>query len=51
MRTTATKQQLENAMDYVNKLYDGNVMFRNMEQVTKNRVKFTLRTKDSGDRK
>lgn len=47
MKTTATKQQLESALDYVNELYDGNVMFRYVEQLSKNRVKFTLRTKDS----
>lgn len=47
MKTTATKQQLESALDYVNELYDGNIMFRDMEQVSKNRVKFTLRTRES----
>lgn len=47
MKTTATTSQLNEALSYVNKLYDSNVMFRNIEQLSKNRVTFTLRTKES----
>jgi len=47
MRTTATKVQLTEALNHVNKLYGDNIMFRDVEQISKNRVRFTLRTKES----
>jgi len=43
MLTNATIQQLNEALSKVNEKYNGNISFRDIEQKTKNRVKFTLK--------
>jgi hypothetical protein len=45
MKTNATIQELQTALEQVNKNYSGNISFETLEQKTKNRVSFTLRAK------
>ena len=54
MITNATTDQLRQALDEVNKLYDGNVIFNRQPEPVGSRIRFTLRVKDSkkpGDRR
>ena len=46
--TNATREDLQHALDAVNKKYGGNIKFRNFDSVSKNRVRFTLTVKNSG---
>jgi hypothetical protein len=43
MKTNATIAQLNEALKELNKNYDGNISFREIEQVNSKRVKFTLK--------
>jgi hypothetical protein len=45
MQTNATKEELQKALDRVNKRYDGNVTFDRFD-VQGNKVRFTLKVKD-----
>ena len=47
MKTTATIEQLNQALNFVNKQFDNNIRFKDIEQISKNRVKFTLTVNDS----
>ena len=47
MITNATTDQLRQALDEVNKLYDGNVIFNRQPEPVGSRIRFTLRVKDS----
>jgi hypothetical protein len=47
MKTNATIEQLNTALEQVNKQYDGNIAFRETKQLSKNRVKFTLTVRDT----
>ena len=47
MITNATIDQLRQAMEAVNKLYDGNVIFNRQPEPVGSRLRFTLRVKDS----
>jgi hypothetical protein len=44
MKTNATIDQLKKAMELLNKVYPS-VSFKEMEQISKNRVRFTLKAK------
>lgn len=44
MITTASIRTLENALKVVNTQYGKNIIFREIKQISKNRVQFTLRT-------
>lgn len=46
MRTTASTEDLHNALEIINKKYEGNVEFNNFQPNGK-RVSFTLKVKDS----
>jgi len=47
MKTNATIEQLQNSLNFVNKQFDGNIKFKTLEQISKNRISFTLTVKDS----
>jgi hypothetical protein len=48
MKTTATEKQLNDALNYVNSLYQDNIKFKTgPDRISKNKVKFTLTVKDS----
>jgi hypothetical protein len=47
MKTNATIEQLNEALNFVNLSFGGNIRFKNIEQVSKTRVQFTLTVKDS----
>ena len=47
MITNATTDQLRQALEEVNKLYDGNVIFNRQPEPMGSRARFTLRVKDS----
>ena len=47
MKTTATLEQLQQALDHVNTLYAGNVVFKDTKQLSPKRVQFTLTVKAS----
>jgi len=48
MKTTASIEQLNKALKAINKQYKGNIIYnREPEQISKNRVSFTLKVKDS----
>ena len=47
MFTTATIKQLNTALDYVNTLYDDNIVFKSEPILKGNRIHFTLTVKDS----
>lgn len=47
MKTNATKNQLIEALNFVNQKFDENIKFKTLEQKTKNRMSFTLRVKNS----
>ena len=47
MITTATILELNKALSLINKHYKDNIIFKNIEQISKNRVRFTLTVKDS----
>ena len=47
MITNATIQELETALEKVNKDYNNNLIFNRLEQKTKNRVSFTLKIKST----
>ena len=42
MKTNATQRELNYALHLVNKKYGGNIKFRNITQISKNRIRFTL---------
>jgi len=45
MKTNATINELQTALNIINKKYGGNISFETLEQKTKNRVSFTLKAK------
>ncbi len=47
MKTTATEQQLHDALDYVNKQYADNICFKDIKRVSAERIQFTLTVKNS----
>ena len=48
METIATKKQLNEALNHVNKQFSNNIIFKNgPEQISKNRVRFTLTVKET----
>jgi hypothetical protein len=47
MKTTATKEQLNQALNFVNLKFDNNVQFKEIKQISSKRVNFTLRVKNS----
>jgi hypothetical protein len=47
MITTASINTLTTALAMVNDQYDGNIIFREVKQISAKRVQFTLRTKNS----
>lgn len=47
MKTTATINQLNEALTFVNRSFDNNIKFKSIEQISRNTVKFTLTVKDS----
>lgn len=48
MKTTASKLQVEMAIDAVNEKYGYKLQMRNDKQISKNRFQFTLRSEKSG---
>lgn len=50
MNTNANKFELEDALIAVNKLFEDNIIFKRIEQKSKNRIQFTLRTKKSREK-
>lgn len=47
MKTNATKLQLIEALNFVNKQFDDNIKFKTLEQKTSKVISFTLTVKDS----
>jgi hypothetical protein len=47
MKTNATINQLNEALNYINKSFNGNIRFKEITQISKNRVQFTLTVRDS----
>ena len=47
MKTNAKENQLIEALNFVNKQFDGNIKFKTLEQKTKNVISFTLTVNDS----
>jgi len=47
MKTNATIQQLNEALNFVNQKFDNNVQFKEIKQISSKRVNFTLRVKNS----
>lgn len=47
MKTNATIDQLNQALNFVNKQFQGNIKFKDIEQISKNRINFTITVKDS----
>jgi hypothetical protein len=47
MKTNATKEQLNLALNFVNQKFDDNVQFKEIKQISSKRVNFTLRVKNS----
>ncbi len=47
MKTNASIQQLNESLNFVNHLFDGNIRFKDIEQISKKTVRFTLTVKDS----
>jgi hypothetical protein len=47
MKTNATKNQLIEALNFVNKSFDDNIKFKTLEQKTSKVISFTLTVKDS----
>ena len=47
MKTTANKNQLFEALNFVNQRFDNNIKFKTLEQKTKNVISFTLTVNDS----
>jgi len=47
MKTTATKLQLDEALNCVNQKFDDNIQFKNFEQISKKYISFTLTVKNS----
>lgn len=47
MKTNATIEQLNEALSFVNKTFAGNIKFKNLKQISKNQVRFTLGVNDS----
>jgi len=50
MQTNATKNELEEALIAVNEMFEDNVIFKEIKQISKNRIQFTLRTKKSREK-
>jgi hypothetical protein len=49
MYTTANIDQLNEALSVINKKYKDNIIFNRLEQMSSNRVCFTLKVKDSNE--
>lgn len=47
MKTNATINQLNEALNFVNMTFAGNIRFKEIRQISKNKVQFTLTVKDS----
>lgn len=47
MKTTATKEQLIEALESVNQKFDNNIKFKTLKQISKKTVSFTLTVNDS----
>jgi hypothetical protein len=47
MKTNCTKDQLNEALNFVNQKFDNNIKFKTLEQKTKNVISFTLTVKNS----
>ena len=47
MKTTATKLQLDEALNCVNQKFDDNIQFKEFKQISSKRINFTLRVKNS----
>lgn len=47
MKTNATINQLNEALNYVNLTFAGNIRFKDIEQISKKTVRFTLTVRDS----
>lgn len=47
MITNANRNELEEALIAVNEMFEDNVIFKEIKQLSKNRIQFTLRTKKS----
>lgn len=47
MKTTATIEQLNRALDFVNKSFENNIEFKRLEPINSRRVNFTLTVKSS----
>lgn len=45
--TNGTIQDLQNALNVINENYENNIVFKRLEQISKNRVLFTLTVRDS----
>ncbi len=47
MKTNATQNELQTALDRINQQYENNIIFNNFEQKTSKVISFTLRVKDA----
>ncbi len=47
MKTNATIQELNQALDQVNKTFEGNIRFKGISQISANKVNFTLTVHNS----
>jgi hypothetical protein len=47
MKTNATIDQLNEALNFVNQLFNNNIKFKEIKQISSKRINFTLRVKNS----